>query len=116
MGVNKKEHDQALHQKTSELPADLLRRQNMALKEAIGVALKDVNTEEARARRANQKAGQKTRGVFSALIAAAGERTRKKVTSDEMKVTPTKVTPMPSAKTKQEARGKITQLMTVKKV
>jgi hypothetical protein len=101
------EREAHLHEKTSALPADLLRRQNMALRDAMQTALQEVDTEEARARRAARAMGKKTQGIFSSLISAAataalGSDTVAQDSANKDGKTPTKVVPVPASGEKEK--------------
>jgi predicted outer membrane repeat protein len=63
-----KKHEADGH-RAVEMPTDLLRKQNLALREAVGATLKEVDCPEARARRAARAMNRKkTQGVFQNLI------------------------------------------------
>jgi hypothetical protein len=104
----REEREKHLHGKTSALPSDLLRQQNMALKEAMQAALQDADTEELRAKRAARAIGKKTQGIFSSMISAAATAAvgGNAVASDGAYSdgkTPTKVVPMPASGDKNTA-------------
>merc|ERR1711907_125923 len=101
---DKKQREKQMHRKTSALPADLLRKQNLALKDALNAAMQSTNTEEALARRAARQNGKKTQGIFSSLISAASSAALGNssvapeggsTSTDDQ--TPTKVVPMPAS-------------------
>merc|ERR1711871_785176 len=101
---DKKKRELQSHRKTSSLPTDLLRKQNLALRDAMQAAMQGRNSEEDNAKRAALERGQKTQGIFSSLIAAAASAALGSnavapagVEGSLDDKTPTKVVPMPAS-------------------